>query len=91
MYSRKDWTHNGSTSKLLSKAQGGKAGRKTEGGARKELQVEKELDTGMSDYLSTVERLTAEGKQKQAANVARQSKLDAAIASGRQYTGDLQA
>lgn len=56
----------------------------------KELQVEQQLDTGMSDYLSTIDRLTASGKQK-TANVADLSKLDTAIAGGREYTGDLQS
>ena len=75
---------------ILSKAQGGKeqAG-KLKAVRAKELQVEQQLDTGMSDYLSTIDRLTASGKQK-TANVADLSKLDTAIASGRQYTGDLQ-
>ncbi|KPV52345.1 hypothetical protein SE17_16065, partial [Kouleothrix aurantiaca] len=75
---------------ILEKAQGGKAkAAKLKTVRAKELQLEKELDTGISDYLSTIDQLTAASKQK-TANVADLSKLDTAISSGRQYTGDLQ-
>ena len=76
---------------ILSKAQGGKAkAEKLKAVRAKELQVEKELDAGMSDYLTTVDRLTAPSRQKREGNVADLSKLDTAITSGREYTGDLQ-
>ncbi|GAB4215846.1 MAG: hypothetical protein OHK0022_56220 [Roseiflexaceae bacterium] len=55
----------------------------------RQLEVERELDSGISDYASTIERLT-DTKQRGNANVADLSKLDGAITSGRQYTADLQ-
>ncbi|MBK9941107.1 MAG: hypothetical protein U0Z44_13110 [Kouleothrix sp.] len=75
---------------ILSKAQGGKEkAAKLKAVRAKELQVEQAMDSGMSDYLTTIDRLTAASKQR-TANVADLSKLDTAIAGGRQYTGDLQ-
>jgi hypothetical protein len=76
---------------ILSRTKGGKQKVERLKAVRaKELQVEQELDAGMSDYLTTVDRLTSANKQRDTANVAELSKLDTAIAGGRQYTGDLQ-
>lgn len=75
---------------ILSKTKGGKQkAEKLKTVRAKEIQLEKELDTKMSDYASTVERLT-DGKQRTEANVAELTKLDGAITSGKQYEGDLQ-
>jgi predicted nucleic acid-binding Zn-ribbon protein len=75
---------------ILSKTRGGKLkAEKLKTVRAKELQLEQELNAGMSNYTSTIERLT-DLKQRRSANVADLSKLDAAISSGRQYTGDLQ-
>ncbi|MBC8163546.1 MAG: hypothetical protein H7Z42_20245 [Roseiflexaceae bacterium] len=75
---------------VLSKTKGGKQKVERLKNVRaKEIQLEKELDQGMSEYASTIQRLT-DTKQRDGANVAELSKLDGAIASGRQYTGDLQ-
>ncbi|MFN8480977.1 MAG: hypothetical protein U0074_24450 [Kouleothrix sp.] len=77
---------------ILSKAQGGKAkAEKLKAVRTKELQVEKELDTGMSDYPLNRRAVNRRG-QAEAGRERRRplSKLDTAIASGRQYTGDLQ-
>lgn len=75
---------------ILSKTKGGKQkAEKLKKVRAKEVQLENELDTRMSDYSQTVERLT-DGKQRTQANVAELTKLDAAISSGRQYEGDLQ-
>jgi hypothetical protein len=76
---------------ILSKTKGGKQKADRLKTVRaKELQVEQQMDAGMSDYLTTVDRLTGANKQRAGASVADLSKLDAAISSGRQYTGDLQ-
>jgi chromosome segregation ATPase len=75
---------------ILSKARGGKEkAQKLKTVRAKELQMEQQLDTGMSEYQSTIERLT-DAKQRGQAQVADLSKLDAAVVSGKQYTGDLQ-
>jgi hypothetical protein len=74
---------------VLSKTKGGKQKAERLKNVRaKELQLEKELDQGVSEYEATVQRLT-DAKQR-SGNVAELSKLDGAIASGRQYTTDLQ-
>ena len=60
---------------ILSKAQGGKEkAAKLKAVRAKELQVEQAMDSGMSDYLTTIDRLTAASKQR-TANVADLSKL----------------
>lgn len=74
--------------------------RKTKGGQQKaeklkavrakELQLEKETDTRVSDYETTIGRLTST-KARDQADIADLSKLDTAISGGRQYTGDLQS
>ena len=75
---------------VLSKTKGGKQkAEKLKTVRAKELQLEQQLDTSVSEYEATIGRLT-EAKQRAKANVADLSKLDAAISSGRQYTGDLQ-
>jgi chromosome segregation ATPase len=75
---------------ILSKTRGGKQkADKLKAVRAKELQLEREIDTSISEYGSTIERLT-DAKQRGNANVADLSKLDSAISSGRQYTGDLQ-
>jgi chromosome segregation ATPase len=75
---------------VLSKARGGKEKvQKLKTVRAKELQMEQELDAGMSEYQSTIERLT-DAKRRGQAQVADLSKLDAAVVSGKQYTGDLQ-
>ncbi len=75
---------------ILNKSKGGKAkADKLKTVRARELEVEKELDSKMSDYSSTVERLT-DTKQRAGANVGDLTKLDSAISSGKQYTGDLQ-
>jgi hypothetical protein len=75
---------------ILSKIKGGKGkAEKLKTVRAKELQLEKEMDSGMSEYATTIGRLT-DAKQRGAANVADLSKLDAAVSSGKQYTGDLQ-
>src|SRR5215216_5413235 len=75
---------------ILSKTRGGKLKvEKLKTVRAKELQLEQELDAGMSNYTSTIERLT-DLKQRRSANLIDLSKLDTAISSGRQYTGDLQ-
>jgi chromosome segregation ATPase len=75
---------------ILSKSKGGreKAERLKTVRAR-QLEAEQELDSGISDYSATIERLT-DVKQRRDANVADLSKLDTAITTGRQYTADLQ-
>jgi chromosome segregation ATPase len=55
----------------------------------KELQLEQEMDTGLSQYETTIDRLTSPRERNQA-NIADLTKLDAAISNGRQYTTDLQ-
>ncbi|MEM8533500.1 MAG: hypothetical protein AAGF95_21850 [Chloroflexota bacterium] len=55
----------------------------------KELQLEQEIDTHVSDYQATIERLTST-KEHDQSTVADLSKMDAAISSGREYTSDLQ-
>jgi chromosome segregation ATPase len=75
---------------ILSKTRGGKAKvEKLKTVRAKELQIEKETDARMSDYQTTIARLT-DLKQRGGANVADLTKLDGAISSGKQYTGDLQ-
>ncbi len=75
---------------ILSKSKGGKQKAERLKTVRaRQLEVERELDSGITDYESTIERLT-DTKQRGNANVADLSKLDGAITSGRQYTADLQ-
>lgn len=75
---------------ILSKVQGGKEkAARLKAVRAKELQSERELDAGISEYEATIDRLTS-NTTKQQANVADLSKLDGAISTGRQYTGDLQ-
>jgi chromosome segregation ATPase len=75
---------------ILSKTKGGKQKAERLKTVRaKELQLEKEIDSGMSEYATTIDRLT-DVKQRRQANVADLSKLDAALTSGKEYTGDLQ-
>jgi hypothetical protein len=75
---------------ILSKTRGGKQKAERLKAVRaKELELEREVDQRMSSYETTVERLT-DPKQRQQANVRELSQLDGAIASGREYTGDLQ-
>src|SRR6266508_959187 len=75
---------------ILSKTRGGKAKvEKLKTVRAKELQIGKETDARMSDYQTTIARLT-DLKQRGGANVADLTKLDGAISSGKQYTGDLQ-
>src|SRR5262245_58889472 len=76
---------------ILSKTRGGKQkAEKLKAVRARELQLEKETDARMSDYETTIDRLTGT-KQRGNANVADLTKLDAAISGGRQYTGDLQS
>jgi chromosome segregation ATPase len=75
---------------ILSKTRGGKEkAQKLKTVRAKELQMEQQLDTGVNEYQSTIDRLT-DAKRRGQAQVADLSKLDVAITSGRQYTGDLQ-
>ncbi len=75
---------------ILNKTKGGKAkAEKLKTVRAKELQIEQETDAQVSDYAATIDRLT-DVKQHRQANVADLSKLDSAISSGKQYTGDLQ-
>jgi chromosome segregation ATPase len=75
---------------ILSKTKGGQQKAERLKAVRaKELQLEKQVDAGMSEYSTTIDRLT-DVKQRRQANVAELSKLDGAIANGKQYTGDLQ-
>ncbi|MBA3946396.1 MAG: hypothetical protein H0X37_17765 [Herpetosiphonaceae bacterium] len=75
---------------MLSSTKGGKQqAAKLKTVRAKELQLEQELDSTMSTYETTVSRLT-DIKQRKQANVGELTKLDAAIANGRQYEGDLQ-
>jgi hypothetical protein len=77
--------------KILSKTKGGQQKAERLKAVRaKELQLEKQVDAGMSEYSTTIDRLT-DVKQRRQANLAELSKLDGAISSGKQYTGDLQA
>ncbi len=55
-----------------------------------ELQLEKQVDSSMTEYSTTIERLT-DVKQRKQANLAELSKLDRAITNGKQYTSDLQS
>ncbi len=55
----------------------------------KELELERDVDQRMTNYETTVNRLT-DPKQREQANVAELSQLDGAIQNGRQYTTDLQ-
>jgi chromosome segregation ATPase len=76
---------------ILSKTRGGKEkAQKLKTVRAKELQMEQQLESGMSEYQTTIERLT-DAKQKGQARVADLTKLDAAITSGKQYSGDLQS
>lgn len=76
---------------ILGKAKGGKQKAERLKTVRaKELQVEQQMDQGISQYELTIDRLT-DVKQRGQANIADLSKLDTAISSGRQYTGDLQS
>src|SRR6266508_1004899 len=75
---------------ILSKTKGGQQKAERLKAVRaKELQLEKQVDAGMSEYSTTIDRLT-DVKQRRQANLAELSKLDGAISSGKQYTGDLQ-
>ena len=75
---------------ILSKTKGGKAkAQKLKTVRAKELQMEQQTDASISEYQATIERLT-DAKRRGQANVADLSKLDTAIVSGKQYTGDLQ-
>lgn len=75
---------------VLSKTRGGKQkAEKLKTVRAKELQMEQQMNAGVSEYEATIGRLT-DAKQRGAANVADLSKLDTAIRSGREYTGDLQ-
>src|SRR5947208_904210 len=75
---------------ILSKTKGGKLKvDKLKAVRAKELQLEKEVDAGIAEYATTIDRLT-DVKQRRQANLAELSKLDGAITSGKQYTGDLQ-
>jgi chromosome segregation ATPase len=77
--------------KILSKTKGGQQKAERLKAVRaKELQLEKQVDAGMSEYSTTIDRLT-DVKQRRQANLAELSKLDGAITSGKQYTGDLQS
>lgn len=76
---------------ILSKAKGGKEkAQRLKRVRAKEIQLEQQLDEGLSSYESTIERLT-DTKQRDGAAVAELSQLDGAISSGREYTGDLQS
>jgi chromosome segregation ATPase len=55
----------------------------------RELQLEQEMDSGLNQYETTIDRLTSPRERNQA-NIADLTKLDAAISNGRQYTTDLQ-
>jgi predicted nucleic acid-binding Zn-ribbon protein len=75
---------------ILSKTKGGKQkAEKLKAVRAKELQLEKEVDAGISEYATTIDRLT-DVKQRRQASLGELSKLDGALASGKQYTGDLQ-
>ena len=77
--------------KILSKTKGGQQKAERLKAVRaKELQLEKQVDAGISEYSTTIDRLT-DVKQRRQANLAELSKLDGAIANGKQYTGDLQS
>jgi chromosome segregation ATPase len=75
---------------ILSKTKGGQQkAQRLKAVRAKELQLEKQVDASMSEYSTTIDRLT-DVKQRRQANLAELSKLDGAITSGKQYTGDLQ-
>ncbi|HYF64652.1 MAG TPA: hypothetical protein VD886_17640 [Herpetosiphonaceae bacterium] len=75
---------------ILSKTKGGKQKAERLKAVRaRELQMEREVDQRMSEYESTVTRLT-DPKQRQQANIGQLSQLDGAITTGKQYTTDLQ-
>jgi len=77
--------------KILSKTKGGQQKAERLKAVRaKELQLEKQVDADISEYSTTIDRLT-DVKQRRQANLAELSKLDGAITSGKQYTGDLQS
>src|ERR1700712_2373589 len=76
---------------ILSKTKGGKQKvEKLKAVRAKELELEKEVDAGIADYSTTINRLT-DVKQSRQASLGELSKLDGAITNGRQYTGDLQS
>src|SRR6476659_7204899 len=76
---------------ILSKTKGGQQKAERLKAVRaKELQLEKQVDADISEYSTTIDRLT-DVKQRRQANLAELSKLDGAITSGKQYTGDLQS
>ena len=76
--------------KILSKTKGGQQkAERLKAVCAKELELEKQVDACMSEYSTTIDRLT-DVKQRRQANLAELSKLDGAIANGKQYTGDLQ-
>src|SRR3954470_1064160 len=76
--------------KILSKTKGGQQKAERLKAVRaQELQLEKQVDSSMTEYSTTIDRLT-DVKQRRQANLAELSKLDGAITSGKQYTGDLQ-
>jgi len=75
---------------ILSKTKGGKKkADKLKAVRLREVQLERDVDQRMSEYETTVDRLT-DPKQRQKANVAELSQLDGAITNGREYTADLQ-
>jgi DNA repair exonuclease SbcCD ATPase subunit len=76
---------------ILSKATGGKEkAARLKAVRAKELQVEQQIDTSLSSYESSIERLT-DTRTRDSSKIADLSQLDAAIQSGKQYTGDLQS
>lgn len=75
---------------ILSKTRGGKQkADKLKAVRAKEIEMERETDARISEYETTIDRLT-DTRQRTQVNVADLSKLDTAITSGKQYTGDLQ-